>query len=146
MGSRESGVGSRVWGKFGTLAPIAFCLLPLAYSCSLLPIPCSLFPVPYSYTIELSFHREVFMGKEEELLKHWRELAPEKQQKVLEFVELLKSESETTPPQSDFVPKTPLAQKLWEIRQRAIAAGLRLLNEEDIELELAARRGGWSDS
>ncbi|NEO64287.1 MAG: hypothetical protein F6J98_29310 [Moorea sp. SIO4G2] len=27
MGSRESGVGSRVWGKFGTLAPIAFCLL-----------------------------------------------------------------------------------------------------------------------
>jgi hypothetical protein len=86
------------------------------------------------------------MGKEEELLENWRELAPEKQQKVLEFVELLKSESETTPPESDFVPKTPLAQKLWEIRQRAIAAGLRLLNEDEIEQELAARRGGFCES
>ncbi|WP_256376192.1 hypothetical protein [Dolichospermum sp. UHCC 0259] len=37
--------------------------------------------------------------------------------KGLEFVELLKSESETTPPASNFVPQTPLAQKLWEIQQ-----------------------------
>ena len=36
-------------------------------------------------------------------------------------VELLKSESETTLPESDFVPQTPLAKKLWSIRQRAIA-------------------------
>ena len=86
------------------------------------------------------------MGKEEELLEHWRELAPEKQQKVLEFVELLKSESETTPPESDFVPQTPLAKKLWEIRQRAIARGLRLLNEDEIEVELATRRGGLRES
>lgn len=83
------------------------------------------------------------MGKEEELLAHWRELAPEKQQKVLEFVEILKSQSETILPDSDFAPKTPLAQKLWEIRQRAIANGLRLLNEDEIEQELAARRGGF---
>lgn len=62
------------------------------------------------------------------------------------FVEQLKSESETTSPESDFVPKTPLAQKLWEIRQRAIAAGLRLLNEDEIALELAARRGGIGES
>ncbi len=86
------------------------------------------------------------MGKEEELLEHWRELAPEKQQKVLEFVELLKSVSETTPPKSDFVPQTPLAKKLWEIRQRAIATGLRLLNEDEIEVELATRRGGLRES
>ncbi|MBD2629479.1 hypothetical protein VB713_23410 [Anabaena cylindrica UHCC 0172] len=86
------------------------------------------------------------MGKEEELLENWRELTPEKQKKVLEFVELLKSESETTPPESDFVPQTPLAQKLWEIRQRAIATGLRLLNEDEIEQELAARRGGFCES
>ncbi|WP_265272979.1 hypothetical protein [Nostoc sp. KVJ3] len=44
----------------------------------------------------------------------------------MEFVELLKSESETTPPESDFVLQTPLAKKLWSIRQRAIAAGLQL--------------------
>jgi hypothetical protein len=86
------------------------------------------------------------MGKEEELLEHWRELTQEKQQKVLEFVEQLKSESETTPSESDFVPQTPLAKKLWSIRQRAIAAGLRLLNEDEIELELAARRGGYRES
>ncbi|XWK89403.1 MAG: hypothetical protein U7127_04885 [Phormidium sp.] len=86
------------------------------------------------------------MAKEEELLEHWRELAPEKQQKVLEFVKLLKSESETTPSETDFVPQTPLAKKLWEIRQRAISAGLQLLNEDEIELELAARRGGLSES
>ncbi|MBE9007134.1 hypothetical protein IQ259_19195 [Fortiea sp. LEGE XX443] len=86
------------------------------------------------------------MGKEEELLEHWRELTPEKQQKVLEFVELLKSESETRSPESDFVPQTPLAKKLWEIRQRAIASGLQLLNEDEIALELAARRGGLCES
>ncbi|MEH2384285.1 MAG: hypothetical protein V7K14_00515 [Nostoc sp.] len=50
------------------------------------------------------------MGNEVELLKHWRELTPQKQQKVLEFVEQLKSESETTPPESDFVPQTPLGK------------------------------------
>jgi hypothetical protein len=86
------------------------------------------------------------MGKEEELLEHWRELTPDKQQKVLEFVGLLKSESETTPPESDFVPQTPLGKKLWEIRQRAIAAGLQLLNEDEIEQEIAARRGGYRES
>ncbi len=86
------------------------------------------------------------MGKEEELLEHWRELTPEKQQKVLEFVELLKSESEKTPPESDFLPQTPLGKKLWEIRQRAIAAGLQLLNEDEIEKEVAARRGGYGES
>ncbi|MEH2192934.1 MAG: hypothetical protein V7K98_09860 [Nostoc sp.] len=66
------------------------------------------------------------MGNEVELLEQWRELTSQKQQKVLEFVELLKSESEITPPESDFVSQTPLAKKLWSIRQRAIAAGLQL--------------------
>ncbi len=86
------------------------------------------------------------MGKEELLLEKWQELTPQKQQKVLEFVELLKSEPETKPPESDFIPKTPLGKKLWKIRQRAIASGLKLLNEDEIEQELAARRGGYSES
>jgi len=34
------------------------------------------------------------MGKEEEILKQWRELTPEKQQKVLQFVQTLKSKSD----------------------------------------------------
>ena len=96
--------------------------------------------------IEKSFNAEVFMGNELKLLEHWRELTPQKQQKVLEFVELLKSEPETTPTESDFVPQTPLAKKLWSIRQRAIASGLQLLSQDEIELELTARRGGFRES
>ncbi|NEP60366.1 MAG: hypothetical protein F6K31_25750 [Symploca sp. SIO2G7] len=82
------------------------------------------------------------MSKEEKLLEQWRKLTPEKQQKVFEFVELLKSESQT-PSEYDFVPQTLLAKKLWKIRQRAIATGLELLNEDEVAQELAARRGGY---
>jgi hypothetical protein len=87
---------------------------------------------------------KIFMAKEEELLEQWRGLPPDKQQEVLEFVNHLKSASEKLPP-SDFVPKTPLSKKLWQIRQGAIASGLKLLNEEEIEREVAARRGGLSE-
>ncbi len=45
-----------------------------------------------------------------------------------------------------YLSQTPLSKKLWEIRQRAISAGLQLLNEDEIEQELAARRGGCSES
>ncbi len=91
------------------------------------------------------------MGKEEQLLERWRELTPEKQQKVFEFVEAL-SELDTTK-ESEYIPQTPLAKKLWEIRTRAIfrrnealcaiASGMQLLNEAEIEQELAERRGGY---
>lgn len=81
------------------------------------------------------------MGKEEDLLEYWRELTPEKQQKVFEFVEALKSESDTKTLENEYIPETPLAKKLWEIRTRAIASGMQLLNEEEIERELAERRG-----
>ncbi|GCA78492.1 hypothetical protein [Microcystis aeruginosa] len=37
--------------------------------------------------------------KNEEILEQWRELTPEKQQKVLQFVQTLKSKSETTAPE-----------------------------------------------
>ncbi|BAG05405.1 hypothetical protein [Microcystis aeruginosa] len=36
--------------------------------------------------------------KNEEILEQWRELTLEKQQKVLQFVQTLKSKSETTAP------------------------------------------------
>jgi hypothetical protein len=81
------------------------------------------------------------MGKEEQLLERWRELTKELQQRVFEFVEAL-SESDPTK-QSGYIPQTPLAKKLWEIRQRAIASGMQLLNEVEIEQEIAERRGGY---
>jgi hypothetical protein len=86
------------------------------------------------------------MGKEEQLLEGWRELTPEKQQQVLEFVEALKSQPEATIIDTEYIPQTPLAKKLWEIRQRAITSGIKLLNEAEIEQELAERRGGYCES
>jgi hypothetical protein len=86
------------------------------------------------------------MGKEEQLLEGWRELTPQKQQKVLEFVEALKSEPDETPIITEYIPQTPLAKKLWEIRTRAIASGIQLLNEAEIEQELTERRGGYRES
>ncbi|MFB2976895.1 hypothetical protein [Microseira sp. BLCC-F43] len=78
------------------------------------------------------------MSKEEQLLEYWRQLSPEAQDRVLQLAQTLKLESE-------FVPQTPLAKKLWEIRQQAIADGMKLLTEEELEKELAERRGGWRE-
>jgi hypothetical protein len=78
------------------------------------------------------------MGKEELLLEYWRELSPEAQEQVLQLAQSLK-------PQPEFVPQTPLGKKLWEIRQRAIAQGMKLLTEEELEQELAERRGGYRE-
>ncbi|WP_169221933.1 hypothetical protein [Brasilonema sp. UFV-L1] len=60
------------------------------------------------------------MSKEEQLLEYWRELSPEAQEQVLQLAQSLK-------PQPEFVPQTPLGKKLWEIRQRAIKGGMKLL-------------------
>lgn len=85
------------------------------------------------------------MAGEEQILKRWRSLMLKKQQQVLEFVDLLQSEPNETEPEAKYVPQTPLAKKLWNIRQRAIASGLQLLNEAEIEQELAERRGGYRE-
>ncbi|MUG97296.1 hypothetical protein F7734_35195 [Scytonema sp. UIC 10036] len=76
------------------------------------------------------------MSKEEQLLEYWRELSPEAQDRVLQLAQTLK-------PQPEFVPQTPLGKKLWEIRQRIIASGVPLLSDEELEQELAERRGDF---
>jgi len=40
-----------------------------------------------------------------------------------------------------YKPKTPLGKRLWEIRSRIVASGEPLLGWEEIEQEVAARRG-----
>jgi hypothetical protein len=77
-------------------------------------------------------------------LERWRTLTPEKQQQVLEFVDSLQAESNEI--DADYVPQTPLAKKLWEIRRRAIASGMPLLNKIEIDQELTERRGGYRES
>jgi hypothetical protein len=41
-----------------------------------------------------------------------------------------------------FTPRTPLAKRLWELRQEVLASGVPLLNLDEIRQELQARRGG----
>jgi hypothetical protein len=48
-------------------------------------------------------------------------------------------------PEEDFQPKTPLGRRLWEIRQEFLKSGEPLLNWEDLEREVAERRGERRD-
>lgn len=41
-----------------------------------------------------------------------------------------------------FQPKSPLGKKLWERRKKILAAGIPFLNKDEIEEEIAERRGG----
>lgn len=42
---------------------------------------------------------------------------------------------------SSFKPKTPLGRRLWSIRKRIVASGETLLGWDEIDKEVAARRG-----
>lgn len=44
-------------------------------------------------------------------------------------------------PPMKFEPRTELARRVWELRQRAINAGLPLMTAEEIEAEFSERRG-----
>lgn len=41
-----------------------------------------------------------------------------------------------------FTPRTPLAKRLWELRQEVLASGTPLLTLDEIRQELQDRRGG----
>ena len=43
-----------------------------------------------------------------------------------------------------FTPRTPLAKRLWELRQEVVASGVPLLNLDEIRQELQARRAACS--
>ncbi|MFL6193025.1 MAG: hypothetical protein ACJ75H_02545 [Thermoanaerobaculia bacterium] len=43
--------------------------------------------------------------------------------------------------EEEFHPRTPLGRQLWEIRQRIVASGERLLDWDELEREVAERRG-----
>jgi len=48
-------------------------------------------------------------------------------------------------PEEEFKPRTPLGRRLWELRKRIIASGQPLLDWDDLEREIAERRGGVSE-
>jgi hypothetical protein len=46
----------------------------------------------------------------------------------------------------EYVPQTPLGgQRLWQIRQEIVESGEPLLGWDDVEREVAERRGGSND-
>lgn len=45
-----------------------------------------------------------------------------------------------------YQPKTPLGKRLLEIRKQIIESGEPLLDWDDLQREIAERRGGWPDS
>ena len=46
---------------------------------------------------------------------------------------------------TDFFPRTPLGKKLYSLRKKAIASGLKLLSEEEVLEEIMRRRGELVD-
>jgi hypothetical protein len=74
------------------------------------------------------------MNPEQELLTKWRSLPQDKQEEVLDFVEFLFVKTSAN--------KTPLGERLRQIRSRIVASGKYLLDEDEIAKELASRRGG----
>lgn len=106
------------------------------------------------------------MNTEQILLEKWRVLPAHKQAEVIDFADFLadqmsknnqdnsevKTESnlEEYPNPKEQVKhdinnyrfKTPLAQKMWELRQNALSKGeIKLLDWEGIEKEVTERRG-----
>jgi hypothetical protein len=71
---------------------------------------------------------------EQELIEKWRELPLDKQQQVLDFVEFIHLKHSAS--------KIPLGERLRQIREKIVASGKPLLDEEEIAKELASRRGG----
>lgn len=45
----------------------------------------------------------------------------------------------------EYVPQTPLGRRLWQIRQGIVESGEPLLDWDDVEREVAERRGGSND-
>jgi hypothetical protein len=59
-----------------------------------------------------------------------------------ETTQTTKSLSTNGMPQPPFILRTPLAKRLWELRQEIIASGVPLLSLDEVRKEVQERRGG----
>ncbi|MBD2214705.1 DUF2281 domain-containing protein [Nostoc linckia FACHB-104] len=78
------------------------------------------------------------MSAEQELLNKWRSLPQDKQEEVLDFVEFLRLKTSAN--------KAPLGEGLRQIRSKIVADGEPLLSRDEIEKEIASRRGGLQET
>jgi hypothetical protein len=97
--------------------------------------------------------RMKFMGAKrkpdliDELLEKIEKLSPaERHELVRRAKRLMDVEFQQSPPLQEETPpfelKTELAKDLWTLRQQIIASGEPLLDYEDLQAEIAERRGG----
>jgi hypothetical protein len=84
------------------------------------------------------------MSPEQELLAKWRTLPKEKQDEVLDFVEFLRIKTVKPQPVTS-TSKSLLGQRLRQIRAEIVASGEHLLTRDELEKEIANRRGGLQE-
>ncbi len=78
------------------------------------------------------------MSSEKTLLKNWRNLEPNEQEKVIEYMNALRQETSSV----TYQPQTEIGKKLWNLRQKALGTQPLLTTWEEVEKELNSRRGG----
>jgi hypothetical protein len=90
------------------------------------------------------------MNGEQMLVNKWRNLPPEKQQEVIDFVEFIELRILQNKPiqESQQISDTKkatskLGQRLRAIREEVVVSGVHLLNAEEIEQERKERQGGY---
>ncbi|MEH2437775.1 MAG: hypothetical protein V7K25_26710 [Nostoc sp.] len=71
------------------------------------------------------------MSTEQELLTKWHSLPQDKQEEVFDFVEFLHLKNSAN--------KTPLGERLRQIRARIVNSGKQLLDEDEIEMSSGKR-------
>jgi hypothetical protein len=76
------------------------------------------------------------MSTEELVIEKLRKLDAEQQQQVLAFIDALPKPQELANREP-----SPFGKKLRELRHEIIASGIPLLNDEDLDREIAERRG-----
>ncbi|AFZ54325.1 hypothetical protein H6G11_10980 [Cyanobacterium aponinum FACHB-4101] len=83
------------------------------------------------------------MITEQLLLIKWQSLDTEKKAKVLALIDdLIKDNEENDSEPLNYQPKTELGKKLWALRQKSLGSQPLLNNWDEVEKELADRRGG----
>ncbi|MGK7946140.1 MAG: hypothetical protein AB4058_16895 [Microcystaceae cyanobacterium] len=90
------------------------------------------------------------MNSEQKLVNKWRNLTPDKQQEVINFIDFIEFKAlqnnsildDQLIPQKT-KPNLNLGERLRAIREEVVASGVHLLNEEEIEQERKERQGGY---
>lgn len=85
------------------------------------------------------------MSPEQELLAKWHTLPKEKQDEVLDFVEFLLVKTVKLQPAPP-INRSQLGQRLRQIRAEIVASGEHLLTRDELEKEIASRRGGLQEN